>query len=78
MSERLVNQIIGGIAEAEGVEPIQLDVRLHEHVSVDAIQSLVVHDSDAWRLQFETPAHVVEVTGNDEILVDGEQYRTLP
>lgn len=77
MVASIVDQIIGCIADVEGVEPIQLDQSLEDCVSTDAIRGLEDHGSDAWRLQFETPNHVVEVTGNGEILVDGTETRTL-
>jgi hypothetical protein len=46
-------------------------------VSTDAIRASVNHGSDSWRLQFETPNHVVEATGTGTIFVDGEQMRTI-
>ena len=72
MERTLPEQIARAIAEAESEEPDELDVCLEDYVSTDAVRDLVAHDSDAWRLQFETPDHIVEVTGNDRILVDGE------
>jgi hypothetical protein len=72
VNRALPEQIAGAIAEVESVEPEELGVRLEDHVCTDALRDLARHDSDAWRLQFETPDHIVEVTGNDRILVDGE------
>jgi hypothetical protein len=77
MGQTILNQIIGGIADAEGIDPFDLNISLQECVSTDAIRDLVDHESNAWRLQFETPNHVVEVTGNDKILVDGTQVGTI-
>ncbi|MUW13529.1 hypothetical protein GJ633_01850 [Halorubrum sp. CBA1125] len=77
MNPTLPEQIAMGIAEAEGVEPDELGIHLQNHVSTDAIRDLVDHESNSWRLQFETPNHIVEVTGNDAILVDGERIRTF-
>jgi hypothetical protein len=71
----VIEQLTGAIAEIEETTPEQLNISLQNHVSTDAIQDLVVHDSDAWRLQFETQRHVVEITGNNIILVDGQQVR---
>lgn len=70
--------IVEGIADAEGVEPRDLDMRLQNHVSTDAIKQLVTHESDSWRLQFETPNHVVEVTGDDGVFVDGDRIHHSP
>ena len=71
----VIEQLTGAIAEIEETTPEQLNISLQNHVSTDAIQDLVVHDSDAWRLQFETQRHVVEITGDNIILVDGQQVR---
>ena len=76
MTEALLKQIAEAIADVESVEPQELDVSIEDHVSTDAIRDLESHDSDSWRLQFETPGHVVEVTGTERILVDGERVRT--
>ena len=77
MDENITNQLVKAIAEAEGTEPEHLDITLHHYVSADAIRQLVAHDSDAWRLQFETQNHIVQVMGNNTILVDGEKQRSL-
>lgn len=73
MSGGLIERTIDGIADAKGVDPESLDVALHHHVSTDAIRKLAAHGSDSWRLRFETPDHVVEVTGNGTVVVDGDQ-----
>lgn len=77
MDQTILDQIIGAIAGVEGVDPVNLDISLQHCVSTDAIQGLVNHESNAWRLQFETSNHVVEVTGNDKIIVDGTQIHTF-
>lgn len=76
MDRVLPEQIVRAIAEAESVEPDELEFSLENHVSTDAIRGLASHQNDSWRLQFETPNHVVEVTGNEQVLVDGEPVRT--
>lgn len=73
----VLDQVIESIADVEGVEPIHLDISLQTYVAMDAIQELANHESDTWRLQFETPNHLVEVTGHDEIFVDGTHTRSL-
>ena len=75
MVEPILEQAIDSIADAEGVEPRNLDISLEDYVSTDAVRSLVLHESDSWRIQFETPNHVVEISGNNTILVDGERAR---
>jgi hypothetical protein len=70
--------IVEAIAEVEETVSEDLDMCLHRNISTDAIQELVTHESNAWRLQFETENHIVEVTGNNKILVDGDRIRTVP
>ncbi|RXK47755.1 HalOD1 output domain-containing protein [Halorientalis pallida] len=77
MGEFVTTQIIEAIAEVEGTEPEHLDIALERYVSTDAIRELATHDSDSWRLQFETQNHVVQVMGNNAIIVDGEQRGTF-
>lgn len=73
MRDIVIEQILEAVAEVEGIDSESLDMCLHRNVSTDAIQGLVAHESNAWRLQFETENHVVELTGNNKILVDGER-----
>lgn len=77
MEATIMEQIVNGITDVEGIEPEELDFSIHHYVSTDAIRLLVGHESDSWRLQFETRSHVVELTGNDDILVDGEEVQTF-
>jgi hypothetical protein len=56
------------------MRPENLDMMLDKHVSADAIVALDSHPSDSWRLQFETPKHVVEVSGNETVRIDGRKY----
>lgn len=77
MVTAVIEEILGAIADAEGTEPRDLDIALHNWVSTDAIAHLEAHDSAAWKLVFEIPDHVVTVTGDETILVDGTEERTL-
>lgn len=77
MNEILLESIIESIAEVEGVESSNLDSQIYYYVSTDAITKLNNHESNSWRLQFEIPNHVVEVTGNGEILIDGVQMEKV-
>lgn len=75
--EAVVDQVVEAIADVEDTDAKHLEIHLHNYVSTDAIRDLVTHDSDAWRLQFETENHIVEITGNDTILVDGTTVQPL-
>jgi lipopolysaccharide export system protein LptA len=73
--QSVIEQVTEAIADVEETDRNSLNISLYNHISTDAIQDLVTHQSNAWRLQFETQNHVVEITGNDVILVDGQQIR---
>jgi hypothetical protein len=77
MDEGVTEQIIEAIADVEGIEPENLNSVLEDDVSTDAIRELVNHSSNSWRLQFETRNHIIQVMGNNTILVDGEQKRAF-
>lgn len=68
----VIDKIIRAIASAENKDPSNLELSLENHICTDTIRGLVTHDSNSWRLQFETENHVVEVMGDDTVLVDGE------
>jgi hypothetical protein len=73
MTNTVLEQIVQAIADAEDTDPSDLDMPLERFVSTDAIRELVAHESNSWRLQFETQNHVVEVMGDNITLVDGER-----
>lgn len=77
MNQDPVIPIIQSIADAEDVEPSELDVQLYREISTDALRELVGHESDSWRVKFETVNYNIEVTGNGEILVDGVSMKTI-
>ena len=70
--QSLLEQIIGKIAAEENVEPENIEFQLQRYIPTDTIQDLANHKNDAWRLQFETPNHVVEIAGNGTVLIDGQ------
>jgi hypothetical protein len=69
--------VVGAVAEAEGVEPHELDYALHDHVYTEALRGLVVGGYDDWELSFEVPGHEVTLRADDGIYVDGDRQRTL-
>jgi len=71
MGESPTIDIVQAIADAKGVDPIELDTPLEEHIATGAIELLASHDSASWTLSFELPNHNVTVTSDGLILVDG-------
>ncbi|MUV88128.1 hypothetical protein GJ631_16600 [Natronomonas sp. CBA1123] len=73
----VLGEIVEAIAEAKGVDSAELEIQLQEYVDTDAIRSLVAHQGDSWSLQFETPNHIVRVTGHNVVIVDGSERQRL-
>ena len=73
----MVEQTIRSIADAKGVDPIDLDIAIQNWVDTDALRQLVEHPSDGWRVQFDLPEHTITITGEGTILVDGTERRVF-
>lgn len=69
MRKTLVEQVISALATERDVEAAQLDIELEEYISTDAITELESHESNSWRLKFETPNQVIEISGNDTVQI---------
>lgn len=65
---------IEALADAKGIEPEKLEITLHEHIDLDAIELLATHETASWTLSFELPNHNVTVTSDGLILVDGGRH----
>ena len=70
MEDFLAPKIVEAVADAEGVEPAELDFTLYEHVEPDAIELLAANETATWTLTFELPNHDVTVTSDGRVLVD--------
>lgn len=72
MSEATIIEIINAVADAKGVDPMDLDFQIHDYIDMDAIDQLLAHDRASWTLSFEVPESTVTVTSEGGVLVDGE------
>jgi hypothetical protein len=72
-----VTEVVEAIAEAEGIEPQELEYSLYQYVDPEAIEGLVEMDDTEWELTFSVPDHEVTVSSNGGIRVDGELVRQL-
>lgn len=75
MTNSLIPEMVEAIADAKDSEPGELDIALHRHIELDAIQLLVSHENASWKLEFELPNHDVAVTSDGLVEVDGEYDR---
>jgi hypothetical protein len=72
MGQSLAAEIVAAVADAEGVDPTDLDFALHDHVETDGLRLLSSHEESTWTLTFQLPDHEVTVTSDGVILVDGD------
>ncbi|WP_435064889.1 HalOD1 output domain-containing protein [Halobaculum sp. EA56] len=66
--------VVRTVAAAEGVDPFELDGYLQDAVDTGALETLVTHESDRWRLDFEFAGHDVAVSGDGTVVVDGRAF----
>ena len=62
-------RIADALADAEGVDPTDLSIRLEDYVNVEALRLLAAHDSDDWTVSFETGPYLVTVDGEGWVQV---------
>lgn len=60
------------MAEAEGVEPADLEFRLQDEIDADALDAFQAHEGESWTVGFEVDDHHVEVADDGTVVVDGE------
>jgi hypothetical protein len=71
MADAIKTEVVKAIADAKGVEPVDLDYTVGEYIDLEAIEQLAAHDTASWTLSFKLPNHNVTVTSDGLILVDG-------
>jgi len=73
----IVIDLVSALAEAEGVEPHELDYALEEYVDTDAVARLAAMGNSDWELTFHLPDHTVTLNGAGEIHVDGTLHQVV-
>lgn len=68
-SMTLLPDLIEAIADAQDMNPEELEFVLEDHISTEAIQRLDGYKNDSWGLQFELLNHTVDIKGDGTILV---------
>ena len=63
-------KVVYAIADAEGVEPEELDMVLYDYVDLESIADLVDDDTTAWTFSFEILSYVVTVDSDGSVLVE--------
>jgi len=65
----MLADVTAAIADAEGVEPSELDYRLYDYVEPEALELLASRPEDSWTLTFSVPNHEVTVTDGGRVVV---------
>ena len=63
-------RVVVAIAEADGIDPMEMDERLHDWVDPDALEA-VVDTMDRGHVAFEMGDHRVRVQADGQVFVDG-------
>lgn len=71
MPEDIHYSIIQGLAEAEGTDPEDLEVCLHNHTDIDALAKLYRQGHTNPTVTFEIGNHEIRVTPEGEVHVNG-------
>jgi hypothetical protein len=68
-----ITDVTAAIADAEGVEPSELDYQLYDYVDPEALELLASRSEDSWTLTFSVPDHEVTVTDEGQVLVEDQR-----
>jgi len=78
MDESVITEIVNSIADAEGVEPNDLDLVLYDHIDIDSVVRLVNTDKGSWSLAFDVPDYTVTVWSDGSVLVEPKKkFQTI-
>jgi len=64
--------VVVAVADADGVDPVEMDERLHDWVDPDALDA-VVGSMDSGAVEFEMADHRVRVRADGHVLIDGHE-----
>lgn len=67
--DSVLHEILTTVAEAEGVDPIELSPPLHDVIDTDALYNLVHDPEGPLHVTFPYRQWTIEVRGGDEIQV---------
>ena len=77
MDRSIETEVVYAIADAEGVEPEELDIVLYDYVDLEAIADLVDGDTTPWTFSFEILSYVVTVDSDGSVLVESQDETRL-
>jgi hypothetical protein len=68
------SEVVEALADAEGVEPTELEYAIHEYIDPEALDGLLEAGDSYCRVEFAVADHVVTVDRDGTIHVDGTEY----
>ena len=77
MDRSIETEVVYAIADAENVEPEELDIVLYDYVDLEAIADLVDDDTTPWTFSFEILSYVVTVDSDGSVLVESQDETRL-
>ena len=69
----MITDVAAAIADAEDVEPSELDYQLYDYVDPEVLELLAARPDDSWTLTFSVPNHEVTVTDGGQVLVEDQR-----
>lgn len=67
----LVIEVVNALAQADRVDPEELEYSLYEYINPDILSELSSLEQDSWEFTFEVADHEVTITGDGRLFVDG-------
>lgn len=70
----IVVEVIEAVAQADGVDPTEVDFSLSDHIDPTVLEKLGDMDGGVWELTVRVSDHQVRLTHDRAIFVDGTKY----
>ena len=77
MDRSIETEVVYAIADAEDVEPEELDIVLYNYIDLEPIADLVDDDTTSWTFSFEILSYVVTVDSDGSVLVESQDEARL-
>lgn len=72
----IVFAVVEALAEADRLDPVEVEYTLYEHVNPEILAELASHESGSWTFTFDVADHEVTVCSDGRLFVDGVLCRT--
>ncbi|WP_226483266.1 HalOD1 output domain-containing protein [Natrinema amylolyticum] len=73
-SVEFTTRVIECLADADGLEPTELDYNLHDYIDPDVLRKLGEMERGTWEITFQVSDHQVTINQDGGIIIDGAKY----